>query len=146
MMLPDSNIWLALAFDKHAFHRPAAAWLAGLATPETLLLCRATQHSLLRLLTTRAVAAPYGIPPLANTTAWGVCAGFLVDERVGWAEEPLGLEAQWRKWAGHSQASPKLWMDAYLAAFAFVGGHRLVTTDLGFRQFAGLNLLVLAKN
>ena len=40
-------------------------------------------------------------------------------------------------------ASPKLWMDAYLAAFALTGGYRMVTTDTAFRQFQGLDVLVL---
>jgi predicted nucleic acid-binding protein len=35
-------------------------------------------------------------------------------------------------------------MDAYLAAFAITAGLRLVTTDTAFRQFAGLDHLILA--
>jgi uncharacterized protein len=35
-------------------------------------------------------------------------------------------------------------MDAYLAAFAIAGGHQLVTTDKAFKQFQGLDLLVLS--
>jgi predicted nucleic acid-binding protein len=35
-------------------------------------------------------------------------------------------------------------MDAYLAAFAIMAGLRLVTTDIAFRQFAGLDHLILA--
>jgi predicted nucleic acid-binding protein len=34
-------------------------------------------------------------------------------------------------------------MDAYLAAFAMAGGLQLVTTDKDFKQFNGLNLVVL---
>jgi hypothetical protein len=36
-------------------------------------------------------------------------------------------------------------MDAYLAAFAMSGQQQLVTTDKGFKQFKGLDLLVLPK-
>jgi len=36
-------------------------------------------------------------------------------------------------------------MDAYLAAFALSGAHQLVTTDRAFKQFKGLDLLVLTK-
>jgi hypothetical protein len=36
-------------------------------------------------------------------------------------------------------------MDAYLAAFACAGGFQLVTTDSGFRQFRGLDLLLLGE-
>ena len=80
-----------------------------------------------------------------------VCAnpqspGLRADARILWANEPRGLEATWRKFAGGSKASPKLWMDAYLAAFALAGGYRLVTTDKAFKQFNGLDLLVLSKS
>ena len=34
-------------------------------------------------------------------------------------------------------------MDAYLAAFALAGRYSMVTTDAAFRQFRGLDLLVL---
>ena len=40
----------------------------------------------------------------------------LADDRISWIEEPSGLEAIWKKFAGGSKASPKLWMDAYLAS------------------------------
>ncbi len=43
-----------------------------------------------------------------------------------------------------SSLPPKLWMDAYLAAFAAAAGVRLVTTDAAFGQFAGLQHIVLA--
>jgi toxin-antitoxin system PIN domain toxin len=145
MMLADSNIWLALALSKHEFHGVARAWLADRKSPEAALFCRSTQQSFLRLLTTRAVLAPYGIPPLSNKAAWSAYEGFLADERISWVEEPRGLESHWKKLAAHSKASPKLWMDAYLAAFALAGGYQLVTTDKAFKQFKGLDLLVLSK-
>ncbi len=88
---------------------------------------------------------PYRIPPLTNKAAWSVYEGLRTDERISWVEEPRGLESHWKKLAMHSKASPKLWMDAYLAAFAIAGGHQLVTTDKGFKQFKGLDLLVLSK-
>ena len=144
MPLADSNIWLALALSKHQFHGAARTWLAERG-PQEALLCRSTQQSFLRLLTTRAVLAPYGIPPLSNQAAWSVYDSLLADERIVWVAEPSGLEASWRKLAGGSKASPKLWMDAYLAAFAMAGGHQLVTTDKGFKQFKGLDLLVLSS-
>ena len=143
MPLADSNVWLALALSKHEFHAPARAWLAeGL--PRQALFCRSTQQSFLRLLTTKAVLAPYRIPPLSNKAAWSVYERFALDERIAWVEEPNGLESAWKKFAGVSTASPKLWMDAYLAAFAVTGGHELVTTDKAFKQFKGLELLLLA--
>jgi uncharacterized protein len=144
MPLADSNIWLALALSKHEFHGAARTWLAQ-RRPHEALFCRSTQQSFLRLLTTKAVLAPYRIPPLVNKAAWSVYDGLRADERISWLEEPQGVESQWKKLASIAKASPKLWMDAYLAAFAIAGGHQLVTTDTGFKQFNGLDLLVLSK-
>ena len=144
MPLADSNVWLALALSKHVFHGAAQAWLAKQA-PGEALFCRSTQQSFLRLLTTAAVFAPYGIAPLSNKAAWSVYEGYLADERIAWVEEPRGLEASWKKSASSPKASPKLWMDAYLAAFALAGGYGLVTTDKAFKQFKSLDLLVLSN-
>jgi len=145
MMLADSNVWLALALSKHGFHDVARAWLAERKPPQAALFCRSTQQSFLRLLTTRALLAIYGIPPLSNKAAWSAYEGFLADKRISWVEEPRGLESHWQKLAGNAKASPKLWMDAYLAAFALAGRYQLVTTDKAFKQFKGLDLLVLSR-
>lgn len=144
MLLADSNIWLALALSKHSFHSSALTWLSACGAKE-VLFCRSTQQSFLRLLTTAAVLTPYGIPPLSNKAAWAIYDGFRADPRITWAEEPQGLEAQWKKWCGSSKASPKQWMDAYLAAFALAGGHQFVTTDQAFSQYKGLNLVLLSS-
>jgi predicted nucleic acid-binding protein len=91
------------------------------------------------------VLAPYGNPPLTNDEAWSVYQGFLAYDRIAmYAGEPPGLEAQLKRFALRPIASPKVWMDAYLAAFAATAGCRLVTTDLAFGQFAGLDVLVLS--
>ena len=81
----------------------------------------------------------------SNKAAWQAYEGFLADERISWVEEPRGLESHWKKLAGNSKASPKLWMDAYLAAFAIAGGYQLVTGDKAFRQFKEIDLIVLSK-
>jgi toxin-antitoxin system PIN domain toxin len=145
MLLADSNVWLALALSKHIFHPPVRAWFARLKPPEAVLFCRSTQQSFLRLLTTSAVLAPYGIPPLSNKAAWSAFERFRADQRIGWVDEPPGLEASWKRLAGATKPSPKLWMDAYLAAFAMACGYQLVTTDKAFKQFKGLDLVVLSK-
>lgn len=144
MVLADNNVWLALALSKHESHLATRAWL-GKRAPKEVVFCRATQQSFLRLLTTSAVLAPYGIPPLTNRAAWSAYQGFCADERTAWAEEPRGLESHWKKFSERLKPSPKLWMDAYLAAFAIAGGYQLVTTDKAFKQFIGLDLLVLSK-
>jgi toxin-antitoxin system PIN domain toxin len=143
MRLADSNIWLALALTKHSFHRPVRDWFARLTPPDAVAFCRATQQSLLRLLTTAAVFAPYGISPLSNKRAWATYETIRADGRVGWAEEPRGMDRQWQKLTNLARPSPRRWMDGYLAAFAIAGGHQLVTTDRVFRQFKGLDVMVL---
>jgi len=143
MWLPDVNIWLALALSGHSHHRSARAWLDQRAGNEPIVFCRATQQGLLRLLTTRVVLAPYQLEPLTNRNAWEVYLAFLGDERIDFAAEPEGVEAEWRRMALRETASPKLWMDAWLAAFSKVAGHRLISIDRGFLAFEGLNPLIV---
>jgi hypothetical protein len=54
-----------------------------------------------------------------------------------------GIEARWKELAVRDTASPKLWTDAYLAAFSIAAGYRMVTTDAAFSQFARLDLVLL---
>jgi uncharacterized protein len=145
MNLPDVNFWLALTLSKHAHHSATRGWLENESEPSSLHFCRSTQTALLRLLTTAAVFSPYGNPPLTNREAWSVYAQFKRDDRIAFVEEPAGLEATWKLLATRKDASPKLWMDAYLAAFAMTGELRLVTFDHGFKSFTaqGLELLLL---
>jgi uncharacterized protein len=143
--LCDSNVWLALALSGHVHHRTARDWLDGIDEPSSVLFCRATQQTFLRLLTNASVLAPYGNPPLTNDEAWDAYEALLADDRIAFrAGEPAGLQSRWQSWARRETASPKLWMDAFLAAFAQASGCRMVTTDAAFRQFHGLDLLVLS--
>jgi len=96
-----------------------------------------------RLLTTAEVLAGYGNPPLTNREAWNVIDGFMEDERFTFANEPENVEETWKTLAIRDTHSPKLWMDAYLAAFALCSGLQMITTDKAFSQFSGLDLLVL---
>ena len=144
MVLCDSNVWLALALSKHVHHRAARDWLETIDEPGSVLFCRATQQSFLRLLTNASVLRPYGNPPLTNRQAWKAYEALLADDRVALrAEEPATLEKRWTELALRDDASPKLWMDAYLAGFALAAGIRMVTTDTAFRQFKGLDLFLV---
>jgi toxin-antitoxin system PIN domain toxin len=143
MKLVDSKVWLALTLSGHDQHESALNWLQGQAPDHEAVFCRATQQSVLRLLTTKAVLSPFGLPPLANAEAWQVMESFLADPRIGFAAEPAGLDSLWRSLAARQTASPKLWMDAYLAAFAIQGGYELVTLDRAFQAFDGLDLTLL---
>ena len=143
--LADSNLWLALTLSKHVFHTVSREWLESLPPGDQLLFCRATQQTYLRLLTTKEVLAPYGNAPLTNPEAWSTYKGWLTSRLVAWTDEPPALESHWHRFAAKKSASPKLWMDAYLAAFAVAGHFQLVTTDKAFKQFKGLDCLVLGS-
>lgn len=144
--LCDSNVWLALALSKHTHHPVARDWLDTVDGSATVLFCRATQQAFLRLLTNASVLAPYGDAPLTNDAAWAAYEAFVADDRIVLrAEEPAGIESRWKEFAKRGTASPKLWMDAYLAAFARNEGCRMVTTDPGFKQFSDLDLLLLCE-
>jgi toxin-antitoxin system PIN domain toxin len=146
VVLCDSNVWLALALSKHALHTATREWLETVEEPASIFFCRATQQSFLRLLTNASVLGPYGNPPLTNRKAWSAYEAFLADDRIAFrADEPVGLESSWKDFAVRGTASPKLWMDAYLAAFALAGRYSMVTTDAAFRQFRGLDLQVLGQ-
>ena len=144
--LCDTNVWLALTFENHEHARVATRWLNSVQEPGSISFCRTTQRCFLRLITSAAVAALYGFPPLTNTQAWITYDAFIRDNRIVLrADEPADLDRYWRDCADRPTASPKLWMDAYLAAFALAAGHQFVTTDRAFRQFRGLDLLVLEE-
>ena len=147
MWLCDVNVWLALALSGHVHHAAARDWLETVGEPTSVLFCRATQQAFLRLLTHAAVLAPYGNPPLTNQQAWQAYEALLADDRIIFrVQEPAGLDRHWKEFALRETASPKLWMDAYLAAFAHAGGFRMVTSDTAFRQFSVLDLVLLGSS
>lgn len=145
--LCDTSVWLALALPDHVHHQIARSWFEAVAEPATVLFCRSTQQSFLRLLTTERMLARYGNRPLSSEEAWSVYDTLMADDRIAFREaEPDDLEVRWKQNTKRPQATPKLWMDAYLAAFATAAGFRLVTFDKAFRQFPGLDLLVLEES
>ncbi len=123
-------------------HPAAAAWFSDLSDTDTVAFCRATQNSFLRLLTQKVAAT---FQPLTNRQAWQTYDALFRDDAVVFPNEPAGLEPHWRQLASHATASPKVWMDAYLAAFAIAAGLRFVTLDADFQNFEkhGLHLHLL---
>ncbi|MGE3797354.1 MAG: TA system VapC family ribonuclease toxin [Thermomicrobiales bacterium] len=143
MHLVDSNVWLALSIDLHSHYQVASDWFSSVTRAGSLLFCRSTQQSFLRLLTLKSVFDPYGIAPLTNQGALHAYDRLLAEGLVVFQpREPVGVTDLWREYASRSTSSPKLWMDAYLAAFAVAGGYRFVTTDTAFVQFSGLDLVL----
>jgi predicted nucleic acid-binding protein len=49
----------------------------------------------------------------------------------------------WQKLGALPSMLTKVWMDAYLAAFAMAGQLELVTLDQGFTQFKGVSVTIL---
>ncbi len=137
--LCDTNLLLALCYDRHSHHSAALAWL-GAQGERSAVLCRTTQLSLLRLLCHATVMAE-DVCTLAQ--AWAVYDRVLADERFVFRPEPTHLEPALRRLTQANTPSPKLWQDAFLAAFALASGLHLATFDRGFQQFAGLQLILL---
>jgi toxin-antitoxin system PIN domain toxin len=111
------------------------------------VFCRATQQSFLRLATTPALLKAYGAQGMSNNDALVALDALLALPQVSVHEESLGVFGLWHALAATDTASPKVWMDAYLAAFAIKGGMRMLTIDRDFKQFVGqgldLNLITL---
>lgn len=137
--LPDINVWLALAFESHQHHATALSWFDSL-SDEVCFFCRLTQLGFLRLSTNRSVFADEA---LTMDGAWQAFDLFSSDFRIAYGPEPAMLIEQWRNYTQGRQFSPKVWNDAYLAAFAQKAGMRVVTFDRGFENFENLECLIL---
>jgi uncharacterized protein len=138
IFLPDVNVWVALASARHVHAIRCSRWLDRIESDE-VAFCRITQMGLLRLLTNTAVM---GNDVLASRDAWRVYGAFLVDSRIRFALEPFALEAHWRKLTAHGKPTPKIWTDAYLAAFARAAEMQLVTLDRAVLGWAPEALLL----
>jgi len=142
----DTSVWIAWYFTEHPHHAQAAALLEASSASDAAWLCRATEQSWLRLATTATVCRAYASPVLTNAQASAVLATWHARPHVRCFDgEPDGTRELWLELAGVSSASPKVWMDAYLAAFAICADLPLATLDADFRSFeeAGLQLRLL---
>jgi toxin-antitoxin system PIN domain toxin len=141
--LLDSNVWVALTIDRHEHHPEALAWFNEVPDDRSACFCRMTQNSFLRLVSSKSI---FQEDTMTNELAIKAYRQFRLDPRVGWMDEPAGLEDKWFAAASVRSPAPKRWMDAYLCACARLTGARLVTFDSGFRQYEseGLDLVLLA--
>lgn len=140
--LIDTNVWLAAVFTAHPFHRQARRRLLQATPVEPAVLCRSTQQSFLRLASTPTLLKAYGAPSLTNRDALFALAALMALPQVHEMDEPPGTFALWQRLAALESASPKVWMDAYLAAFAISGGLRMVSLDQDFRKFVPDGLML----
>lgn len=146
--LLDSNVWVAATFTAHAFHRESMAVLRRSTLSERILFCRATEQSFLRLATAPRLLMRYGAEGMTNRHALSALAALKARPGVDYLEEPPGAVALWHQLAARETASPKVWMDAYLAAFAISGNLEFVTLDRDFEVYVthGLQLRLLGND
>lgn len=135
---PDSNVWLALLWERHIHSGKAREWFERESEPQ-FFFCRFTQLTVLRLLTTEAIL---GEDTLTMSDAWNLWDKTWADTRISLLAEPENLEPEFRSRSRLSSASPKVWVDAYLRAFASVAGLKLVTFDPALKS-RGVDVLVL---
>jgi len=138
MHLLDVNVWLALAFKRHTHHTAAAAWFR--AANETCVFCRLTQAGFLRLASNPAAM---GAGAVTMADAWRAYDALFADPNVAFADEPQGIESIWRSNTQNLAFSPKVWNDAYLAAFAQLAGLEVVTFDQGFGGYSAIRTKLL---
>src|SRR5437868_1237271 len=142
--LIDTSVWIAAIFPTHPAHRNAQRILHEATPAEPAVLCRATEMSFLRLASTPALLKVYGAEGSTNRDALIVLQALLAQPNICEREEPPGVLSAWHNLASHDTASPKVWMDAYLAAFAIKGGLRMISLDHDFKSFEaeGLDLVL----
>ncbi len=136
MNFPDINVWLAIAAPEHVHAAVARRWWEE--QEGTIAFCRLTQLGFLRLVTT---AAAMDGKPLSMVEAWRVYDRFYKDDRVSFIAEPSGIEERFRTTTSGRAASPKMWADAWLLAFADEAGGRLVTFDQALAPRGARSLL-----
>ena len=141
MFLPDINFWLALTFEVHAHHVRAKQFFDSHAA-DPFSFCRFTQQGFLRIGSNVTV---FGGEAVSLREGWRLYDRILNDPRVHLANEPDGLEQQWRNYTNIDSSSPKFSTDAYLAAFARAADVQLVTFDQAFHQFKGLKTVILDR-
>jgi hypothetical protein len=99
-----------------------------------------TQQGFLRIATN-----PKALPNSAvtSTAAWALYDAYFKDPQVMFSGEPPNTEARWRAFSQGGTFSPKVWSDAFLAAFSVEGNFHFVTCDIGFVRYPGLSYTIL---
>ncbi len=141
----DTSVWIAALFEAHPFHNVAQQALVSATALQPAVFCRATEQSFLRLITTPALQKIYGADGLSNAEAILALETLQALPQVCVRGESPELTNIWFQLATRNSASPKVWMDAYLAAFAISGSLQLLTLDRDFKNFLpnGLALTLL---
>ena len=136
--LLDVNIWLALVDQRHVHHHVAHDYWSRHGAHQ-FAFCRTTMQGFLRLATNpRAV-----VKPKTNAEAWAIYRDLLVLPNIRFLVEPASLDAHFQAFTTQAAVPPRMWTDAYLAAFALSSGSRLVSLDADFALFPGIQFLHL---
>jgi toxin-antitoxin system PIN domain toxin len=139
--LLDASVWLPLSAAGHVHHARARQYWAH-ESGDQILFCRATMLALLRHLTNRRIM---GMDVQSPEQAWTIYERWRQVPDVLYASEPDGIDDRLAEWSGILKPGSGQWTDAYLAAFAVAGGHRLVAFDRDFARFPGLEFLHLRE-
>ena len=137
--MPDINVWIALASDRHVHHDAVKNWFDSVESGESAF-CRITQMGFLRLITNRHVM---GADVVTQKEAWQIYQKLSGDGRVTLLNEPSGIEDEWRKLTQGNSTSTNTWTDAYLTAFASIRGLKIISFDSGIEKLAGTNATIL---
>lgn len=137
--LPDINVWVALASDRHFHHGLARDWFAAVGEAGAAF-CRVTQMGFLRLLTNSRVMDD---DVLSEREAWSVYERLAHDARIVFALEPPGIEPVWKKLTQGGFRAAGFWTDAYIAALALLHSFQVVSFDRGFKGIIGLDSTIL---
>jgi predicted nucleic acid-binding protein len=97
----------------------------------------------LRLASNPSVLRAYNATGLTNRGALKTLRMFMARPTVAYRKEPDDIVPLWHQLADLPSASPKRWMDAYLAAFAVTGAMTMLTLDGDFLSFQNTGLAVI---
>jgi len=143
----DTNVWIALNFERHPHNAQAIAFVNSCTAKSPALFSRSVENSTLRLLSNSSVCRAYDSPVMTNAQAATILNDWRAHDHIGCFDvETENSRDLWLKLASIPSSSPKVWMDAYLAAFAIKAGHPFATLDADFRRFEpkGLQLILIS--
>ena len=137
--LPDLNDWLALTCPGHSHHRPAVHYWEQQAAKQ-VLFCTVTALGLARLVCQpKVMGAAVKTAKEASALLEACCqqpgVSMALAEPQGWV--------LFHQFLRSGEVPARLCTDAYLSAIAMANGWRLVSFDLNFERFEGLERLTL---
>lgn len=137
----DANIWVAATFPGHSHHGPAMDFLYERSYHDPAWLSSKTSIAWMRLVSTNAISSYYNSPEFSNKAALEILNGWLKQPEIQYMDkEPDGTFEKWKQLSSSPLPSPKIWMDAYIAAIAIEANLPLVTFDKGFQAYAAQGL------